>query len=223
MNSGVLVRTDRISFERWAQALAGVALPEELRPVAPAESGLSGPGLSESGLSGPGLSESGSGAPGPALPAPMPVPPVVAASLALHGYSEIALTVQVTMPDRNLLGCFGLVGGMAASLVRSGEQIEIGLFELGELVDQVIRLVPVAPPPPLNIPPGQVRITVIGADAAVPGWQQTLIGGRSHWRRQQTEVDLPRLDLVADVHRELAADLRFALADSLAGNPRVRG
>jgi hypothetical protein len=145
---------------------------------------------------------------------------VVAASLALHGVADIAVTVRIAMPEGDAFGCFRLSGDLAASLVRCGEDVEIGLFEIGELIGEVIRLVPVAPPPPLEAASGCVRITVMGPDAAVAGWQQILLAGENHWRRMQSGAEPHRLVPVSDVHGELAADLRFVLAGCLAGDNR---
>jgi len=186
------VRTEHAAFERWARALSGLALPEELRPPPPP---------------GPLSSEKTT-----------PVPPLVAASLALHGCAEVAVTLRVTMPEGDVFGCFGLAGDLAASLVRCGAEVEIGLFGLTELVDEVVRLVPPAPPPPMDGATGCVRITVLTADAAVAGWQQTLVAGESHWHRMHSGADLSPLVMVSDVHRELAADLRFVLAHCITGN-----
>jgi hypothetical protein len=140
----------------------------------------------------------------------------VAASLAVHGCAEVAVTVRLTMPEADAFGCFGLAGDLAAGLVRSGQDVEIGLFDVSDLVDQVVRLVPARPPAPIDASTGCVRITVLGPDAAVAGWQQILVGGESQWRRMQAGADPNRLVTVLDVHRELAADLRFVLAECLA-------
>jgi hypothetical protein len=149
------------------------------------------------------------------------VPPLVAASLALHACAEVAVTVQVTMPAGDSFGCFALAGDLAASLVRSGMDVQIGLFELGELVDQVVQLVPAEPPPPAEAASGCVRITVVGADAAVAGWRRILIGGESCWRRMQSDADPDRLIPVPDLRRELTADLRFAITHCLTGDDGV--
>ncbi|HST81769.1 MAG TPA: hypothetical protein VLL08_08560 [Kineosporiaceae bacterium] len=196
--------TDRATFEGWARALSGLVLPPDLLP----------PDLQSADL--PSV-ESAKSLPGRSLP----VPPVVAASLALHGCAEIVVMLRITMPDGDATGCFGLSGDLAAGLVRCGEDVEIGLFEIGELIDQVIRLVPVAPPPPLEAASGCVRITVMGPDATVGGWQQILLAGERHWRRMQSGAEPHRLVAVSDVHGELAADLRFVLAGCLAGGNRV--
>lgn len=190
MNSGIRLRTDWPTYQGWARALSGLALPAELRPTELADLG-------------------------PAEP--KPVPPLVAASLALHGCADVAITLRVTMPAGDAFGCFGLAGDLAASLVRCGAEVDIGLFDISHLVDEVIRLVPVAPPPPRDAASGCVRITVLGTDAAVGGWQQILVSGECQWRRMQSGAQPHRLVTVADVHHELAADLRFALTDCLAG------
>jgi hypothetical protein len=205
----VWVRTDRATFEGWAWARAGGALPEGLRPE----------GLRPEGLrpDTPGLVE----ATDPDL---TPVPPMVAASLALHGWAEAAVTVRLSRADGDVLGCFGLSGDLAAGVVRSRDEVRIGLFDVADLVDQIVALVPDRPPPSGPLPevtPDHVRIGVLGADAAIAGWQQTLVGGQSQWRRRQPGSDPGLLLPVTDVRRELAADLRFALADCLnAGSDR---
>lgn len=197
MNSGVRIRVDRSRFECWARALSGLALPADLTPSEPRLGDL---------------------APEESLP----VPPLVAASLALHGCAEVVVMLRVTMPDGDALGCFGLAGDLAAGLVRCGAEVEIGLFALGEMVEEVVRLIPPLPPPPIDAATGCVRITVMGADASVAGWQQILVGGESQWRRMQSGAGPNRLVTMSDVHRELAADLRFVLADCLAGGLGVR-
>jgi hypothetical protein len=201
VNSGVRIRTDRATFDGWARTLSGLALPEELRPA-----GQSGAASAQS-VSDKCQSR--------------PVPPLVAASLALHGCADVAVTLRITMPEGDCFGCFGLAGDLAAGLVRCGTDVEIGLFELGELVEEVIRLVPEVPPPPLAAATGCVRITVLSADAAAPSWQQILVAGESQWRRMQSGAQQHPLVTVSDVHGELAADLRFALADCLAGGGLV--
>jgi hypothetical protein len=188
VNTGVWVRTDSVTFEGWARARSGLALPEELQP-----------GRTDEPDGGVAIS----------------VPPLVAASLALHGWAEVAVTVRLTMPEGDLFGCFGLAGDLAAGLVRSGQDVRIGLFDVAGLVDEVIRLIPALPPPPAEAATGCVRITVHGADAAVAGWQQILLAGESQWRRIQAG-NPSRMVTVSDVHRELAADLRFVITGCLA-------
>lgn len=195
MTAGVRVHTDRATYERWVRALAGLALPEELRPA-------------------------GTGAPDPPDATVVAVPPLVAASLALHGWVEVAVTVRLTMPGGDTFGCFGLAGDLAAGLVRRADEVEIGLFGLGDLVEEVVRLVPIDPPAPGEAGTGCVRITVLGADAAVPGWQRILVGGESRWHRMQSGADPYRVVPVADVHRELAADLRYVITGLLTGRDR---
>jgi hypothetical protein len=144
-----------------------------------------------------------------------PVPPLVAASLALHSCAEVAITVRLNLPAGAAFGCFGLVEDLAAGVFRSDQTVEIGLFQIGELVDQVVRLVPELPPAPSDSVVGSVRIAVVGAEAAVAGWQLTLLGGGRKWRRVHSDSDPNRLEIVPDLARELAADLRFALAECL--------
>jgi hypothetical protein len=151
------------------------------------------------------------GSPGPVIP----LPPGVAASLAVHGCADAAITVRLTMPEETALACFGVSGPLAAGLIRSGDQVDVGLFPRSELVEQVVRLIPPAPPAPLEAAAGCVRITVHDADAAATGWQQILVSGESHWCRMQLGTEPNRLVTVSDVRRQLAADLRFALADRL--------
>lgn len=201
MNSGLRVRVDSATFGCWARALSGLALPTELEPAETRPEARPEPLRPEES---------------------MPVPPLVAASLALHGCAEVVITLRLTMPEGDVFGCFGLAGDLAAGLVRCGAEVEIGLFALGQLVEEVVRLVPPLPPPPMDAATGCVRITVMGADAAVAGWQQILVAGESQWRRMQSGADPNRLVTVPDVHRELTADLRFVLTGCLAGGHGVR-
>jgi hypothetical protein len=226
VTSAVWVRTDRATFEDWARARPGLALPEELRPE----------DLRPEELRPEGLRPAGDGTELSAVP----VPPVVAASLALHGYAEAAVIVRrsrgvslnssacgapgalhrarpcydgelrdTPQPGEEMFGCFGLSGDLAAGLVRAGQDVDIGLFGLAELVDQVVRLVPDRPAEGID----RVQVMVLGADAAAAGWQQILIGTAGEWRVQR-EPD--RWWPVAEVRAELAADLRWALAEALA-------
>jgi hypothetical protein len=202
---GFWLRIDRATFERWAQALGGLPLPEEVRPTEPAFVAAGArPSKGESGAESSGAERS------------LPVPPSVAAALAVHGCAEVAVTVRLTMPEGAVFACFGLYGEIATGLVRSGDDVDIGLFRLDQLVEQVIWLVPAIPPAPMDAAPGCVRISVLGADAAVAGWQQILVSGETHWLRMQSGTDPIRLVPVFDVHQELAADLRFVLAGCLA-------
>jgi hypothetical protein len=148
------------------------------------------------------------------------VPPLVAASLALHGCAEVAIVLRLSLPEGETFGCFGLAADLAAGLVRSGQDVEIGLFGSGELVEEVVRHVPGSPPPPVAAATGCVRIAVLGADAAIAGWQQILVSGESQWRRMQCGSDPGHLIRVQDVHEELAADLRDALASFLVRDHR---
>jgi hypothetical protein len=196
MSAGVRLRTDRQTFEQWARAMPGVVLPAELQ-FAPA--GQVG-GAGETAL-----------------------PPVVAASLALHGCAEVAVTLRRWQPDQSVFSCFSIAGELAASLLHGGDEVEVGLFGLSCVVPEVMRLVPAEPPPIEGAADSAgVEVTVIAADAATGGWQQTLVGGGPRWRRVRHRAAPARawLEPVRDVHQELAADLRFALADCIGGNER---
>ena len=228
MTAAVWVRTDRATFEDWARARPGVALPEELRPeeLRPEElrpAGRPPAGRPTERLRPEGFRPAGGVTERPAVP----VPPVVAAALALHGYAEAAVIVRRGKgmspdsradrgaasghPGDETFGCFGLSGDLAAGLVRAGQDVDIGLFGLAELVDQVVRLVPARPSDGVD----RVEVMVLGADAAAAGWQQILIGTRGRWRVQ---LEPDRWSAVAEVRAELAADLRWALAEALAQN-----
>jgi hypothetical protein len=224
MMSGVRVCTDAPTFDRWAAALPGLALPAELRPVGlgradlrPVEPRPVEPRPVELRATGPGRAEPRSSHDRPEWA----VPPLVAASLALHGCAEVAITVRLTMPGGDGFGCFGLAGDLAASLVRSGPDVQIGLFDLGELVEQVVQLVPVEPPPLVDAAAAAVRIALIGADAAAASWHRVLIGGEKGWQRTLLPDDPSHLIAVSDVRRELAADLRFAITTCLTGDDGV--
>jgi hypothetical protein len=215
VNSGIRIQTDRATFNGWVTAMSDLALPAELRSESldperfghPGEpSSLAAELVESAQRSGSARTERRPGA----------IPPVVAAALALHDCAEVAVTLWVVRPTDTLFGCFGLVDDLAAGLIRHGEEMEVGLFDLTELVGQVIRLVPVEP----RDQDTSVRITVMGADAAVAGWQQILTNRENIWYRtsfDQVSESTPVLDL----HQELAADLRFALADCLAGGEDV--
>jgi hypothetical protein len=206
---GVWVGTDRRTFESWTRAWSGLALPQELRPpgLGPSETGAGERGSGETGSEETGPDERGD--PG------TPVPPLVAASLAVHGCAELAVTVRLTLPEGERFACFGVAGDLAAGLIRSGSDVQIGLFGLDDLVDEVVRLVPARSPAPSEAASACVRITVLTADEATPGWQQILIAGDSQWRRIRSDPN--HMVLVSDVHRELAADLRFVIIGCLTG------
>ena len=211
MNSGVRIHTDRVTFDQWATAMAGVDIPVDMQSkdivLEPEESHFSPGEDVDPANRGGSSSPLGSGA---------PVPPLVAASMALHGYAEVVVTLRLALPTSAVTACFGLVGGLAASLVHRGVEVEIGLFDLDELVGEVMRLIPVDPPSIGES--SSVRIAVLGANAAIAGWQETLIGGQDHWLRLQSNDDPLRWTPMLDVYQELALDLRFALADCLAGD-----
>jgi hypothetical protein len=198
VNTGLRLRTDRRTFEEWAGAMSGVALPSEMEFDLP-----------------PGWSDSGG----------KRLPPAVAASLALHGCADVAVTLRCRLPDENVFGCFAIAGDLGGSLVRAGDKVEIGLFGLESVVAEVIRLIPVDPPQldlGAQLDPGRqtvrVELTVLAADAATPGWQQTLVGGAPRWRRERYRraPSPPWLESISDVHQELASELRFALAECLS-------
>ena len=227
MSTGVRLRTDRQTFEEWARVMPGVVLPKEL-------------GFSTAPLGG--------------YAGDRVLPPVVAASLALHSCADVAITLNRWVPDQRVFSCFAIAGDLAASLVRGGDDVEIGLFGLSSVVPEVIRLVPAEPPrvadadgvagvlddtgglhvdaagvsantagvpgdaSGVRVDTAGVEITVVAADAAAAGWQQTLVGGAPRWRRvRRRSAPAPAwLEPVLDVRQELAADLRFALADCIA-------
>jgi hypothetical protein len=177
MSVARVFRTDRETFDRWAQALPGLPLPSEMT------SGDAGGGLVIDVSAGPG---------------PVAVPPEVAASLAVHGCAEVAVVVRVEASAGPTLAVFGALGSLAAGLVRGPSQVEIGLFELSDLVDRVIDLVPAVPVAGVTEVPHEgvtdsscsVRIAVMGADAAVAGWEQAWFGPLTRAGRHEMAVEL---------------------------------
>jgi hypothetical protein len=192
VSTGIRLHTDRAMFQAWARAMPGVVLPSELE------------------IFGPGEGQD---------PGETALPPVVAASLALHGCPELAITVRRWMPEQRSCAWFAIAGDLAASLWLGGDQVEIGLFGLSSVVAEVIRLVP-AEPPVVDVAANSVGLQVtVFAGAAT--WEQTLIGGAPRWRRVWARPEpVPSWwGWVSDIHQELAADLRLALAD-LIGSDR---
>jgi hypothetical protein len=159
-----------------------------------------------------------SAAPGSTGPGETALPPVVAASLALHGCAEIAITLRRWWPDRRAFACFALAGELAASLSGEGDEVELGLFGLGSVIPEVVRLVPAEPPPVEDDDGAGIELSVVAAGAVTPGWQQTLVGGARRWRRvrYRPAPAAAWLEPVGNVGPELAAELRFALADCVA-------
>jgi hypothetical protein len=174
MSAARLFRTDRETFDRWARALPGLPLPSEM---------TSDPGADDTSDGGLVIDLS-------AGPGPVAVPPEVAASLAVHGCAEVAVVVRVEAPAGPTLAVFGALGSLAAGLVREPGQVEIGLFELSELVDRVTALAPPAMPAPADGAACSVRIAVLGADAAVAGWEQTWVGPLTRAGRHEMAVEL---------------------------------
>jgi len=105
MNSGVRIHTDRVTFDQWATAMAGVDIPVDMQSkdivLEPEESRF---GLGEDVDP---AKRSGSSSP---LGSGVPVPPLVAASMALHGYAEVVVTLRLALPTSAVTACFGLVG-----------------------------------------------------------------------------------------------------------------
>lgn len=202
MIPGVRVRTDDETFDRWADHLPALALPPELRCAAVAAVGKT----AERPGSGPATG--------------IAVPPVVAASLAVHGCADVAVLVRVLLPSGEVVGCFSAAGELAAGLVRSAQGVEVGLHTVADLVPEIVRLVPDAPPCHRPMPLGgcSVGIAVLAADSAVTGWRHLLVCAASGdglgtcWRAEPpTDGDRP----VVDARQNLAADLRFVLAECL--------
>jgi hypothetical protein len=218
MSTGIRLRTDRVTFEQWIQATPGAALPTELTSET-----TNGAGRRSTGGKSPG-----DGSPGESHL--VEIPPVVAASLAVHGCAEAAITVRMWAPSGGCFGCFGIVGDLAGSVVQSGTELEIGLFEVGAVVDEVVRLIPARPPSgwaTVGEGPAMagleavenvgVQITVLTADAAVAAWQRTLVGGVRGWREPSYP---PRPGDLADL-ADLAGRPGVADTTDLTGTPGV--
>ncbi len=128
--------------------------------------------------------------PGPPNPRPVAVPRVVAASLALHGCADLAITLRLWAPAGGWFACFVICGDVGASVLRDGDQREIGLFRLSALVGEVVRLVPVEPPADSGEAGENVglQLTVLAADGCArracpapdrPGVRRPGPGGRA--------------------------------------------
>jgi hypothetical protein len=210
MNTGIRVCTDEATFAQWAQAMPGMALPTELMPteLMPAELMPAEPArCRDRGLA--------------------VIPPAVAASLALHGCAQVAITLRLWGPEGGAFACFAIDGDLSASVLRSGDVVEVGLFRLSAVIEEVVRLVPIVPPA-VTLVEGQVgagagvELTVVPADAAIAGWRLTLVGGGSGWRRIPSDVSRGPMAPVRNVRSEVAAELRSALIEHGAPDfPRV--
>jgi hypothetical protein len=212
MSAGIRLHTDPATYAGWLRMMPAPALPAE---------------LSERSVVEPGLTAGRS---------KVPLPPLVAAALALHACAELAVIVQLWAPAGGSFGCIGIAGELGASVRRAGDQVEIGLFRMSALVDEVVRLIPDQPPVSADCWADEaaenvgVQVAVFPADAVEPGWRRTLIGAGQRWCRSPGPGrsgggpgGFGAPDPEADPRQEMVADLRFALVGWLAAEPVARG
>jgi hypothetical protein len=137
--------------------------------------------------------------PGLALPPPFdalgataeqdgdPPPPLVAASLAVHGIADVTAELHLDSANEQVTACQAISGDLLATLVlRSGplgEVAEVGLAHVAAAVPQLLRWLPDVPAEPR----ASARLGVAGWDDAVRCWVATLVPGATGWCRQSPD------------------------------------